>query len=243
MPRALSVSPVSRSSAPPSGPEFPRTGRASPTVSCCRTAALRRAARPAPSSARRLPRSKRSASPGPAGTTRSAFTAIPQAWATSRRRFARRSAKPASRPRPWRVELGRGPRAQARPDASAGRRCQPGRPPVGIGGRGLADRNSVHVRAHRIVSGAGSRAAIRRRRRRGDHGRHRLAVGLLPRVLVDRPARGWTLSLLAATLAFAAVTALLAVVLLPALELFVVMIVLLVVSLFFMPTHSARNDQ
>jgi hypothetical protein len=54
---------------------------------------------------------------------------------------------------------------------------------------------------------------------------------------------GWTLSLLAATLAFAAVTALLAVVLLPALELFVVMIVLLVVSLFLMPTHSARNDQ
>jgi hypothetical protein len=49
--------------------------------------------------------------------------------------------------------------------------------------------------------------------------------------------------LLAATLAFAAVTALLAVVLLPALELFVVMIVLLVVSLFLMPTHSARNDQ
>src|SRR2546425_4229117 len=189
MPQALSVSPVSRSSRPPSGPEFPRTGRASPTVSCCRTAALRRAARPAPSSARRLPRSRRSASPGPAVTTRSASTAIPQARATSRRRFARRSAKQASRPRPWRVEPGRRPRAQARPDAAAGRRSQPGRPPVGIGGRGLADRNSVHVRAHRIVSGAGSRAAIRRSRRRGDHGRHRLAVGLLPRVLVDRPAR------------------------------------------------------
>ena len=53
---------------------------------------------------------------------------------------------------------------------------------------------------------------------------------------------GWALSLLAATVAFAAVTALLAVVVLPALALFVVMIVVLVVSLFLMPTHSTRND-
>ena len=60
---------------------------------------------------------------------------------------------------------------------------------------------------------------------------------------------GWALSLPAATLAFAGVTSVLAVVLLPALvllsalALFVVMIVLLVVSLFLMPTHSAHNDQ
>ena len=51
---------------------------------------------------------------------------------------------------------------------------------------------------------------------------------------------GWFGSLLAATLAFAAATALLAPVALPALALFVVMIVVLVVALFLMPAHSGR---
>ena len=52
---------------------------------------------------------------------------------------------------------------------------------------------------------------------------------------------GWTVSLLAATIAFAVATALLGMVSLPVLALFVVMIVVLVVSLFLMPAHARRT--
>lgn len=51
---------------------------------------------------------------------------------------------------------------------------------------------------------------------------------------------GWPPSLLVATLAFAAATAVLNVLVLPALALFVVMIVVLVVALFLMPGDSSR---
>jgi hypothetical protein len=55
--------------------------------------------------------------------------------------------------------------------------------------------------------------------------------------------RGWALSLMAATIAFLVVTALLNLVLLPALQLFVVMIGVLVVALFLMPGRGASMSR
>ena len=55
--------------------------------------------------------------------------------------------------------------------------------------------------------------------------------------------QGWDVSLAAATLAFAAATAVLDVAVLPVLALFVVMIVVLVVALFLMPGHATDRAE
>src|SRR5688572_16984703 len=77
-------------------------------------------------------------------------------------------------------------RAQARADAAADRRREPGRPALGAGAQRLAGGPAVHVGADRVLPGPGARGAIRRGvGRRHARGRD-LAGRILCRVRVAR---------------------------------------------------------